>query len=69
MGDLQEAGFVEVFGEDLHADGQVRLALGSAAGDGDAGDAGEAGGDRVDVGEIHLERIVHAFAELESGDR
>ena len=38
---------------------------GLAAGDADSGDARQAGGDGVDVGKVHLERVVHLFAELE----
>ena len=57
-----------MFGEDLHADGQVRFVFRLPAGHRDAGDAGQAGGDGVDVREVHLEGIVQALAEFESGD-
>src|SRR2546425_8757975 len=68
VGDLEQARFVEMFGEDLHADGQVRLVFRLPARHGDAGDAGQAGGDGVYVREVHLEGIVQALAEFESGD-
>jgi hypothetical protein len=69
VGRLEQASLVEVLGEDLHAHGKVRLVSHFAAGDGEAGNTGEAGRNGVDVGEVHLERIVHALAELEGRNR
>src|SRR5208337_2996797 len=42
--------------------------FGHSAGNGNARDAGQAGGNSVDIGEIHLQGVVHTLAELEGGD-
>ena len=63
----EHAGFAEGRAEYLKADGEFSLNF--AAGNGDAGDAGEGAGYSVDVGEVHLEWIAGAFAELESRNR
>ena len=56
-------------GEDLEAGGEVfpAIEVGAAAGDGDAGDAGEVGGDGENVGEVFLERIAGNTADFPRG--
>ena len=61
-------------GEDLEADGKVfpAVEVRRAAGDGNAGDAGEVGGEGENVGEVFVERIVGKTADLPrraGGDR
>ena len=55
--------------EDLEADGEILCAIEirGAAGDGNAGDAGEVGGEREDVGEIFVERVGGAGADFSCG--
>src|SRR5205807_2983427 len=67
VGELEDAGFAERGAEDLEADGEVFLRR-FAAGDGDARDTGERAGNGVDVGEVHLKRVVGLFAEFKGGD-
>ena len=55
-------------GEKLHAHRKVWFPFGLSARNGNARDAGKAGGNGVDIGEIHLQGIVHTLAELEGGD-
>ena len=55
--------FLEVAAHELDTDGQAVGGL--SAGDADAAETGEAGGDRIDVREVHGEGIVGLFAELE----
>src|SRR5215471_293327 len=62
MGEAEDSGFVEVFAQDLQADGQARLRL--AAGDTDPRHADQIADYRIDVGQIHLQRIVSFFAQL-----
>ena len=52
-------------GQDLQADGQVALC--ETAGNADAGYARQVATDRVDIGQVHGERVVHFFADLEGG--
>ena len=60
---LEDGGFVEVFAHDLDAD---RKAIsGGAAGDADAADSGERGGDGVDIREVHGHGIVGFFTDFE----
>src|SRR5215471_13252222 len=69
VGELEDASFAKGWAKNLQADGQFacprRLAIDIAAGDGDAGDTGERAGHGVNIGEIHLERVARAFAQLE----
>ena len=51
----------------MQADRQARLR--EAARDADAGDAGQIRADRIDVGEIHRQRVVRFLADLEGGGR
>src|SRR5436190_14894885 len=59
-GGAEEAVFVEGAGLDLQADGERgagSFAAGEAARDADAGDAGEVGGDGVEIFQVHGERV------------
>src|SRR5712664_3355153 len=67
VGELQDTSFAESWAKDLEPDREIFLRR-FAAGDGDARDAGKGASDGVNVGEIHLERVVGLFAELEGGD-
>ena len=68
MGGLEEGGFVEGFGYELEADGEVGAFVGDgAAGDADGGEAGEVGGDGEDVFKVGLERVAGEFAEFVGG--
>ena len=52
----------------MQADGELGVFdFGEAAGDGDAGVAGEVGGDGEDVGEVHFQRVAGALAGFEGG--
>ena len=68
MGGLEEGGFVEGFGDELEADGEVGAFVGDgAAGDADGGESGEVGGDGEDVFEIGLEGVADEFSEFVGG--
>ena len=54
-------------GHELEADRQV--GLGKSARNADPGDTGEVGRDRIDVGQIHRQRVGRALADRESGRR
>lgn len=72
VSDLEEAAFGEGGAKELQADRELwagGVLLGEAAGEADAADAGEVGGDREDVGQVHREWVFRAFADLEGGDR
>src|SRR5262245_7553691 len=62
---LQQARRFEWFTLQLQANWQT--SRGEAAGDAHAGDAGQVGGDRVEVFQVHGQRIVGLLAELERG--
>ena len=66
-GDAEGRAFAEMAGENLHAHGKA--GFGCAARYGDAADAGEAGGDGVDVGKVHGQRIVALLADFEGRGR
>ena len=57
-----------MLGKDLHAHRETWFTWRLTARDADAWDPGQTGGDRVNVGKIHLEGVVHFFAELEGWD-
>ena len=64
----EEAVLVEGAGLDLQADGERGaggFAAGEAAGDADAGDAGEVRGDGVKVFQVHGERVPGFFTNFE----
>ena len=63
---MEQFRFSQMRGEDLEADGEVfpAVEIGAAAGDGNAGDAGEVGGEGENVGEVFVERIVGKAADL-----
>lgn len=65
VGGAEEAVFVEGAGLHLEADGEAGFC--EAAGEADAGEAGEVGGDGVQVFEVHRERVVGLFTEFEGG--
>lgn len=68
MGGLEESGFIEGFGDELEADGEVSTFVGDgAAGDADGGEAGEVGGDGEDVFKIGLQRVANEFTEFVGG--
>jgi hypothetical protein len=56
-----------VFAKDLDPDRETSFRL--TAWDAHAADSCEGGGDRVDVFEVHLQRVVGLFAEFEGGCR
>src|SRR5215475_15038400 len=66
MGKLEDARFTEGRTEDLEADRKILRSL--AAGDGKAGHSGKGTCNGVDVGEVHLERVVRLFAQFEGRD-
>src|ERR1700751_5353040 len=59
--ELQHAAFLKVRRKNLHANRQASLRL--SARDGDSRDARQGTGNRVDVGQIHLQRVSRPFAE------
>src|SRR5678815_311881 len=61
MGDIQQATFLEVGRKQLHAN---RQAVDEAGGHGQAGDAGQVGGDGVDVFQVFGDRVVVLRADL-----
>ena len=63
--DIQHARFVEIIADDLQAHGHVVRA--EAARNRHAGQPGEVHRDGVDVGQIHLYRVVVFFSEVERG--
>ena len=65
MRDVQHARLVEVIADDLQAD--RHFAGTKAAWNRHAGQAGEVYRDRIDVGQVHLHRIVAFFTKLEGG--
>ncbi len=65
MGDLEQGGFLEVGRQELQADGQALLV--EAAGQAEAGDAGQAGGQGEDVLQVHGQGVVHVLAQAEGG--
>src|SRR5262249_22401686 len=67
VGELEHAGFAEDWAEDLKANGEIFLRR-FATGHGNAGHTRQRAGDGVDVGEIHLERVIGFFAEFEGRD-
>src|SRR5260370_42016593 len=50
--------------QNLKSNGQART--GGAAGDTDPRDTGQIASDRVDVGQVHGQRVIGLFADLES---
>ena len=66
MRDLKNAGFAERGTEDLQTDRE--FAVNFAARNGDSGDACKRTCNRVDIREIHLQRISGAFTKLERRD-
>ena len=62
LGDAEEFFFGKGGGQDLQTDGQ--LGVGEPAGDADAGDARQVGRDRVDVREVHGQRVVDFLADF-----
>jgi len=64
-GGAEKRVFAERGTEELDADGEA--GGGEAAGEGEAGDAGDVAGDGEDIAEIHLEGVVGFGAELEGG--
>jgi len=69
VGDFEDVGLAEGFTHDLEADREGRgfVRLGEPAGDADATDPREVGGDRKDVREVHLKRVVGFLTDLERG--
>ena len=65
VSDIQHARLVEIIADDLQAHGHVVGA--KAAGDGHAGQSSKVYRDGVDVGQVHLHRIVALLAQLERG--
>src|SRR5439155_8640130 len=51
----------------LQADGQIRLR--ESAGNADAGDAREVAANRVDIRQVHLQRVLGFLTDFESGRR
>ncbi len=64
-GYAESGSLIQMRGENLHADGKA--GRGCAAGYSDAANAGETGGNSVDVGKIHGEGVACLLAELEGG--
>jgi len=50
--------------DELHSDGHV---VGEASGDGKRRDSCGVGGDDINIGEVHFERVAGFFAEFEGG--
>ena len=66
VGELQNTRLTESRTEKLQPNGQIFWR--AAARNRDARNACEGSGDRVDVSEVHLERIARAFAQFECGN-
>lgn len=68
VADAQEAALAEGAAQKLESHGEIDpVAVGKSAGEAEAADAGEVRGDREDVGEVHLERIISLLTKSESG--
>ena len=66
VGDPENGLLAERFSQQLQADGEFGSS-GEAAGDAHAADAGQVGGDCEDVDQVHLQRVIHLFADFEGG--
>ena len=67
--DAEHHGFAKVRGEDLDPDGEIFRAVegGGAAGNGHRGYTSEVRGDRENIGEVILQRIVVACMDFPGG--
>src|SRR5471030_3366695 len=66
VGDVEQLGFAEVVADDLQSDRAIRVlvALAKAARDRHAGQAGQAGRQREDIGQVVRDRVVGLVAEV-----
>jgi hypothetical protein len=68
VADAQEAALAEGATQKLKSHGEINaVAVGESAGEAEAADAGKVRGDREDVGEVHLERVIGLLAKSEGG--
>ena len=66
MADAEETAFSEGASQKLESYGKIdSVSVGKAAGEAQTADAGEVGGDREDVGQIHFEGIVGLLTQSE----